>query len=203
MSAEIGKYPRLELIVACEQDLGIGKDQKLPWNIPSEFKYFLSMTQNRKNSEGKVHASIFGRNNWDSVVNYVSSNGKSPWDDTICFILSRTMSPQQLREDVYVCSNLQEVIDHLNRPEIKERVDRVWVHGGSAIYAEALRSPYFYRLYFTKIKASYPSDVFFPRFDENRLSLVHDPDVPQGIQHDAGVDYQVCVFQSTGVSPLD
>lgn len=203
MSCEVGQYPRLELIVACEQDFGIGKDQTLPWKLPTEFAYFLSMTKNRPNSEGKVHASIFGRCNWESIASFVGPDEKSPWDDTICFILSRTMNAQPIKKDVYVCSTFEEILDHLNRPEIKERVDRVWVHGGSAIYAEALRSPYFYRLYQTKIQASYPCDVFFPRYDESRVTLVNDPDVPQGVQHDGGVDYQVYVYQSTGVSPLD
>ena len=60
MSFEV-KYPRLELIVACDQNLGIGKDGTLPWSLPSEFAYYLRMAQNnRQNSEGKVHVSIFG-----------------------------------------------------------------------------------------------------------------------------------------------
>lgn len=196
------EYPHLELIVACDENLGIGKDGTLPWKLPSEFAYFLRMTQNRGSSGGKVHASIFGRANWESIAKTVGSTDNNPWKDTICFILSRTMPARELQKDVFVCSSFQEIIDRLNEPQIKERVDRIWVHGGSTVYREALRSPHFYRLYQTKIMARYPADVFFPQFDESRLNLVHDPEVLQGVQHENGVDFQVHVYQSTGVNPL-
>ncbi|EFX83482.1 hypothetical protein DAPPUDRAFT_301858 [Daphnia pulex] len=193
-------YPRLELMVACDQNLGIGKDGTLPWSLPSEFAYFLKMTQNYQGNGGKVHASIFGRANWESIAKTCGDN--NPWKDTICYILSRSMSAHQLPENVFVCSSFEDIINHLNRPEIKERVDRVWVHGGVSVYTEALRSPYFYRLYRTTIEATYPADVFFPRVDESRLTLVHDPDVLQGTQHENGVNFQVFVFQTTGINPL-
>ncbi|XP_046444453.1 dihydrofolate reductase-like [Daphnia pulex] len=193
-------YPRLELMVACDQNLGIGKDGTLPWSLPSEFAYFLKMTQNYQGNGGKVHASIFGRANWESIAKTCGDN--NPWKDTICYILSRSMSADQLPENVFVCSSFEDIINHLNRPEIKERVDRVWVHGGVSVYTEALRSPYFYRLYRTTIEETYPADVFFPRVDESRLTLVHDPDVLQGTQHENGVNFQVFVFQTTGINPL-
>ena len=199
MSVE-DNYPRLELMVACDQNLGIGKDGTLPWNLPSEFAYFLRMTQNYQKNEGKVHASIFGRANWESIAK--TCGDSNPWKDTICFILSRSMDTHDLPKDVFVCSSFEEIISHLNKPEIKQRVDRVWVHGGVSVYTEALRSPYFYRLYRTTIEATYPADVFFPRVDETRLTLVHDPDVLQGAQHENGVHFQVFVFQTTGVNPL-
>lgn len=201
MSIEV-PYPRLELMVACDQALGIGKDGTLPWSLPSEFAYFLKMTQNREGNGGKVHASIFGRANWDSIAKTIGSPDNNPWKDTICYILSRSMTNQELPKDVYVCSSFQEIIDHLNRPEIKERVDRVWIHGGVSVYKEALGSPYFYRLYKTVIEATYPSDVFFPPVDETRLTLVHDADVLQGVQRENDINFQVFVFQSTGVNPL-
>lgn len=193
------KYPRLEIMVACDQNFGIGLDEKLPWKIPSEYAYFKRMTKNRENNEGKVHATIFARGTWEIIKNLYGEN--NPWKDTIIFVLSRSM-PAGKEKDLYVCSTFDDIIDHLNRPEIKERVDRVWVHGGRIAYAAALGSPYFFRLYQTRIRATYPCNVFFPRFNDDLLKLVHDPDVPQGVQQDAGVDYLVHVFETTGVNPL-
>lgn len=57
MDNEDEKYPKLELIVAADQNLGIGKDGKLPWHLPTEFAYFLRLTQNR--DQGKVHLPNF------------------------------------------------------------------------------------------------------------------------------------------------
>ena len=198
MSFEV-KYPRLELIVACDKNLGIGKDGTLPWSLPSEFAYFLRMTQNRQNSEGKVHASIFGRANWESIAK--TCGDQNPWKDTICFILSRSMQEHQ-QKDVYVCASFQEIINHLQRPEIKERIDRVWVHGGISVYTEAFRSPHFYRLYQTRIEKVYPADLFFPQIDESLLSLIQDSETLQGVQYENDVVFQVQVYQSTGVCPL-
>lgn len=195
-----GDYPRLELIVATDANLGIGKDGTLPWSLPSEFAYFLRMTQNRSDQEGRVHASIFGRANWESIAKTCGEN--NPWKDTICFILSRSMPAQEQAKDVYVCSSFEQIIEHLQRPELKERIDRVWVHGGNAVYTEALRSPHFYRLYHTKIQATYPADVYFPKADESLLKIVQDLDAPQGVQTDNGTNYEVFVFETTGVAPL-
>ena len=199
MSFEV-KYPRLELMVACDTNLGIGKDGTLPWSIPSEFAYYLRMTQNnRENSEGKVHASIFGWANWQSIAKMFKV--ENPWKDTICFILSEVAQEHE-KADVYVCTSFQEIIDHLQRPEIKERIDRVWVHGGNSVFNEAFRSPHFYRLYQTRIENVYPADVFFPQIDESLLTLIHDPETLQGVQHENDVAFQVQVYQSTGVCPL-
>ncbi len=197
----VGKmdYPRLELLVATDKNLGIGKDNRLPWSIPSEFAYYKRMSTSPAGA-AKVHASIYGRKNWESIPEKVR-----PWGNTICFILSRTMKMEDVSKygaDVHVHSTWDAIIEHLRQPEMRERIDRVWVHGGEAIYKMAMRSSLFYRLYWSKINASYPVDVFFPVCDENRLKRVHDPDVPQGVHHDAGVDYEVFVYESKGVSPL-
>ena len=193
------EYPRLELMVATDNNLGIGKDNKLPWKIPSEFAYYRRMTSSAIDSK-KVHASIYATKNWHSLPETCK-----PWGNTICFILSRSIRQEDVSkygQDVYVHSTWKAIIDHLCQPEIRERVDRIWVHGGVITYTEALRSPHFYRLYITRIEANFPADVFFPKFDESRMCLVHDPDVPQGIQHDADVDYQIFVYETIGLNPL-
>lgn len=197
MAVEV-EYPRLEVIVAADRNLGIGKDNKLPWRLPSEFAYYRGISSSKRGSD-KVHASIYATKTWLSIP-----PESRPWGNTICFIISRSLKAEDVRQyrDVYVHSSLQEVIDHLRRPEMRERIDRVWVHGGAFGYAEALRSPHFYRLYRTKIHAEYPADTFFPRYDESCLKVVQDPDTPQGIQHDNGVDYEVVVYETTGVCPL-
>jgi hypothetical protein len=38
--------PRMHLIVAVSENMGIGKDNALPWRLKSEIKYFAQMTRN-------------------------------------------------------------------------------------------------------------------------------------------------------------
>lgn len=53
MTGDDDKYPKLELIVATDENLGIGKDGKLPWNLPTESAYFEGITA-RNRGQGKV-----------------------------------------------------------------------------------------------------------------------------------------------------
>ena len=100
-------YPRLELIVAVDEQLGIGKDNKLPWKIPSEFQYYKRMTMSPPES-AKVHASIYATKNWHSLPETCK-----PWGNTICFILSRSMTQKDVSvygKDVYVHSSWKVIL---------------------------------------------------------------------------------------------
>jgi len=103
---------------------------------------------------------------------------------------------------VHVFQNLSQVVAHLRLPEVRERVDRVWVHGGRIAWTQALQSAHFHRLYLTKIDAVFEADAHFPDVDESLLDKVDDIDVPQGVHVDNGVAYTVHVFQSRGTSPI-
>ena len=190
------EFPRLELIVAVDNDMGIGKENKMAWHLPTEFSYYRRMTTSAGGAD-KVHASVYATKTWQSMPEQAK-----PWGNTICFILSRSLTVDDVRDykDVYVHSSLQDIIDHLRRPEMRNRIDRVWIHGGAFLYKEAFLSKHFYRLYLTKIYDNFGCDAFFPPYDVSRLKLVHDPEVPNGIQHDNGIDYEISVYET--VCPL-
>ena len=192
------EYPRLEIVVAADRNLGIAKENKLPWRLPTELAYYKRLTTSPAGS-AKVHASIYATKTWNSIPETLR-----PWGNTICFILSRSMTAEDVRHyrDVYVHSSFQDIIDHLCQPEIKQRIDRIWMHGGVVGYTEAFRSKHFYRLYMTKIDAEFECDVFFPRVDESCLRIVEDPSVPKDVQTDNGLSYRICVYGSTGKCPL-
>jgi len=192
------EYPRLELIAAVDKNGGVGLDNRLPWQLPSEWAYFQRMTVPAPDS-GRVHAAIFGRRTWDSIP-----PGMRPWKNCINYIISRSMTPSDVEQydDVHVLQHLSQVVDHLHLPEVRKRVDRVWVHGGRIAWSQALQSAHFHRLYLTKIDAAFDADVHFPDMDESLLEKVHDVDVPQGVVMDSGVAYAVHVFQTRGTSPI-
>lgn len=189
------EWPRLELIVAADEVGGIGRNGQLPWNLPDESAYFLRMTTQPE--VGKKHAAIFGRCTWDSIP--VSGR---PWKNSISFILSKTMTNQDIQQykDVYIYSSLPDIIRHLST--IKHSIDRVWVHGGTKVYQEALASPYFHRLYYTHIYATFPCDVHFPAIDWQLVHPVEDKDVPQGVQQCDSISFKVFVYQSLSTKKI-
>jgi len=56
---------RLTLIVAPTRTNGIGKEARLPWQLPKEMSYFANVTTNAP--EGKKNAVIMGRKTWESI----------------------------------------------------------------------------------------------------------------------------------------
>ncbi|KAK2719181.1 hypothetical protein QYM36_004873 [Artemia franciscana] len=192
-------FPRLELLCAMDATWGIGRNGALPWHIPKEFKYYIRLSK-KQEDPNKPNVAIFGRKTWDSLC----ALKLEPMAKCINVIISRNMDPSEIAKykDVYVCRSLEGAIEMLKTPQFKDNIGRVWVHGGSDIYKEAMKSDHFYRLYLSKIHKSYECDVFFPKFDETKLEEVEDPDALQGLQEDKGVQFQVHVYQTKGECAL-
>ncbi|PNF36209.1 Dihydrofolate reductase [Cryptotermes secundus] len=193
---------KLNLIAAADQNMGIGRNQKLPWNIPSEFHYFLEMTTKpHVSSSNCQNAIIIGHRTWETMDAVVSK----PHPGALNIVLSRFNPPEPLTyPNTIVCASLDHAVKRLSTdPEYEGLIDTVWVLGGAEVYRAALNSQYFHRLYLSRIQAVYPCDVFFPEeFDEDlfvRVSndKIGDNRVPRGVQKDeaTGVEFEVCVYE--------
>ncbi|PSN33892.1 Dihydrofolate reductase [Blattella germanica] len=193
---------KLNLISAVDKNMGIGRGKNLPWRIPSEFQYFLEMTSKPKISgTNRQNAIIIGRRTWDTMDEVTSK----PHPGALNIVLSRFSPSEPLSfPNTIVCASLDQAVKKLSIvPEYRAFIDTVWVLGGAEVYRTALNSPYFHRLYLSRINAEYPCDVFFPEeFDEDafvRVSYdkIGDKRVPKGIQKDpsTGVEFEVYVYE--------
>ena len=54
------------LIVACDKNLGIGKNNDLPWKLKQEMNFFKETTLSLKIYK-KKNVVIMGRNTWESI----------------------------------------------------------------------------------------------------------------------------------------
>lgn len=193
---------KLNLISAVDQNMGIGRNQGLPWCIPSEFKYFLEMTSKpRITGPNRQNAIIIGRRTWETMDAVVSK----PHPGALNIVLSRFSPPEPLAyPNTIVCASLEQAVKKLSTdPRYRDLIDTVWVLGGAEVYKAALKSLYFHRLYMSRIRNVYPCDVFFPEeFDEDlfvRVSddKIRDGRVPRGVQKDetTGVEFEVFVYE--------
>ncbi|HQU08433.1 MAG: hypothetical protein B7X06_00875 [Verrucomicrobia bacterium 21-51-4] len=94
----------------------MGKDGKLPWNIPEDLAWFKEATSG--------HAIVMGRKTFDSINRRLLPNRKT-------IIVSRTLKPLDVPAGAIVISSLEEL-------DTLEISTDIFIVGGAEIYAAAL-----------------------------------------------------------------
>lgn len=127
---------KITLIVAAAENQAIGKDNKMLWHLPNDFKYF------KKQTTG--HSIIMGRKTFESI-------GKA-LPDRRNIVLTRQVD--WLPEDVDVANSIQDIFSYCR----DER--EIFVIGGAKIYTEML--PLAQQVLLTRVHTELPADTFFP-----------------------------------------
>lgn len=140
------------LIVAVDQNMGIGKDGTLAWNLPEDRKYFSKITTETASPELR-NAVIMGRLTWESIpAKY------KPLPGRINIVLSSNPD-LELPDDVLLFGSLDEALAALST---SNKIDQIFVIGGAKLYEEALFHLDLERIYLTRIEADFDCDTFFP-----------------------------------------
>ncbi|KAL7728303.1 hypothetical protein ACLKA6_007405 [Drosophila palustris] len=180
---------RYSLIVAVCENFGIGIKGDLPWHIKSELKYF-SRTTKRVCDPAKRNAAIMGRNTYFGIPEC-----KRPLPERLNIVLSTTLTPDDLPEDVMLCSNLEAAMQKIESNEYRDQIENVWIVGGSGVYAEAMDSPRCHRLYLTKVQGQFECDTFFPKIPQGFKEVPLDGDTPLGVQEENGIKFEYKVLE--------
>ncbi|XP_074935706.1 dihydrofolate reductase isoform X1 [Phalacrocorax aristotelis] len=180
----------LNSIVAVCQNMGIGKDGSLPWPpLRNEYKYFQRMTST-SHIEGKQNALIMGKKTWFSIP-----EKNRPLKDRINIVLSRELK-ETPKGAHYLSKSLDDALALLDSPELKSKVDMVWIVGGTSVYKAAMEKPINHRLFVTRILQEFESDTFFPEIDYKDYKLITEyPGVPADIQEENGIQYKFEVYE--------
>ncbi|KAG9273095.1 dihydrofolate reductase-like isoform X1 [Astyanax mexicanus] len=190
MSGQDGAQRKpIRLIAAACNNMGIGKDGRLPWSIPSEFKFFLDKIT-AVSKPGKKNLLVWGRYTWFSCP-----EGVLPLANTLHVILTKKLrSPPELAD--YICEDFDEAIRLASQPPLSDLIETIWVIGGTEVYREAMEHPWCDLIYLTDIMADFDCDVFFPDFDRNIYrKQSRFPGVPDEIQEENGIKFQFQVFK--------
>jgi dihydrofolate reductase len=131
------------IIAAVAKNNCIGIKNKIPWNIPEDFRYFKETTM------GKTV--LMGENTFKSILGYL---GKPlPGRQTVVITLDKDF---EAPEGVRVFHSLDEAFDKLKDED-------VFICGGASIYRQTINRAD--KLYITRVDMEPDGDVFFPEID--------------------------------------
>lgn len=157
----------ISLIVAMDENRVIGYNNKLPWNLPSELKYFRETT--------KAKPVIMGRKTYESI-------GR-PMPDRLNIIVTRD---KNYKADKCIVVNTKE-----DAVKTAKDADEVMVIGGSEIYK--LFFPIANRLYLTKVHGNFKGDTSFPEFNEDEWVKVKEKFVEKDSENE--YSYTIVVLE--------
>ncbi|KFD56946.1 hypothetical protein M513_02203 [Trichuris suis] len=136
----------MNIIVATCENFGIGLDNRLPWHLPNEFKYYQKMTTECRNP-AKQNAVIMGRKTYESIPAKFR-----PLKRRLNIVLSRDMQFDSGKNEFFVARSLENALQFLRSPSMESAIETVWICGGSSVYKEALDCGKWNRLYITRIR---------------------------------------------------
>jgi dihydrofolate reductase len=149
---------KLSLIAAVADNGVIGRDNKLPWYLPQDLRYFRAVTMGKP--------VVMGRRTWESM--------NRPLPGRTNIVITRQAGYQA--EGAYVVADLDSAVTLAERVGLADGVEEVMVIGGAEIYRMAL--PGADRLYLTEVHTEVTGDVFFPAWDRSAWAEVSREDVP-------------------------
>ncbi len=159
----------LSAIVAVAENGVIGRDNTLPWRIPSDLQRFKRVTNG--------HPVIMGRRNWESIPEKFR-----PLPGRTNIVLTR--QPDYTTHGAITAYSLEEALWGAMHSDGSAEI---FVIGGTEVYRLFL--PRLQKIYFTRVHASIDGDAHFPELDPSGWSRKDEPDEPPHPNDDYPVSF--------------
>lgn len=155
MQHEPPPKPMISLIWAMADNRVIGIENRLPWKLPADMKWF------RRQTMGKPI--VMGRLTFESF-------GAKPLPGRRNIIVSRNADylKASQAEGIETVSSIEAAF------ETTRGVEEIMIIGGASIYQQAL--PLADRLYMTLVHADVTGDAWFPEFDRDQWEEIERTD---------------------------
>ena len=161
---------KVAMIAAMARNRIIGRDNKMPWHLPEDLKYFRATTWGKP--------IIMGRKTFDSL-------GR-PLPGRANIVISR--QPGLLIPGVQVVSDIDQALALARHQAELDAVDEIMIIGGGNIYEQCLDLAD--RLYLTRVELEPDGDAWFPEVVDAQWRLVNERAVAAGEEYPAHC-YQV------------
>lgn len=154
------------VVVAATREMGIGKDGKLPWRLPSDLKFFKELTVTTSDPE-KKNAVVMGRKTWESIPLEFR-----PLPGRLNVVLTRSQSSDiTTGENVVICGSIPSALELLAEVPYCFAIEKVFVIGGGQIFRETLNASGCEAIHITEIGTSIECDTFIPSIDSSCFQL--------------------------------
>jgi dihydrofolate reductase len=162
---DIAGEPEIVLIAAVGRNGVIGRDNGMPWRLPTDFKHFKKLTMGRP--------MVMGRKTFQSI-------GR-PLPGRTSIVISR--DPGYAAEGVLTASSLDAALMLAGAIAERDEVGEIFVVGGGQVYEEAL--PLAARVELTEVDLAPEGDTVFPVLDPRAWQEVARVRPERGAQDDA------------------
>lgn len=132
----------INLIVAVDENNGIGKNNKLPWHLPADLKHFKTLTSG--------HPIIMGRKTLDSIGKALPNRQN--------IVISR--KPGLMIPGADVVDSIGKAV------ELCKTEENIFIIGGAQIFEQSIPLAHF--LYLTVIHFNFDADTFFPELEKDK-----------------------------------
>jgi len=146
----------VSIIVAASSNLVIGKDNDLPWHIPSDLKLFKDLTHGKR--------VIMGRNTWESIPKKFRP---LPNRENIIF----TRDVNYVAEGAIVMNNLDLVIKDIERNPSSHISEEEFIIGGAEIYKKFFTIAD--KLYMTEVLGEIQGNTYLEGFNPEEWELIN------------------------------
>ena len=137
---------KVALIVAIDNERGIGKNNDLMWHLPADMQFFKTTTSG--------HIVVTGRKNYDSIPERFR-----PLPNRENAVLTRNSFYEAPGARLF--SSLEDCLAHYRN----ETERTVFIIGGGQIYKEALTANVVDEMFITHVHGTFGADTFFPEID--------------------------------------
>ena len=139
----------INIIVAASTNMVIGKDNDLPWHLPTDMKHFKDIT--------KGHIVVMGRKCWESIPEKYR-----PLPNRENLVVTRNKDYKA--EGAEVHTDYTKLLE-----SYKESDKELFVIGGADLYKEAFA--YVDKLFFTQIYSNVEGDTYLEGLDVKEWEL--------------------------------
>lgn len=132
----------VSMIVAMAKNRVIGIENRLPWHIPEDLKYFKAVTMGKP--------IIMGRKTYESIGRPLPGRAN----------IVVTRNSDYAPEGVMVVNNVIDALDCAKKQAKAVGESEIFIIGGEQLYRESL--PFAEKIYLTEVEIALEGDAYFP-----------------------------------------